>query len=258
MIVAGASEFDRQSAENARRQLEPYDKKYDIQYFVGLPHQELLEKLKRLPRTTIVLMLTVFSDPTGRLSVSPDLVPQITSASAAPVYTPYDASLGRGVVGGHTNSLEAVGNEIADLTFKILSGKHPSSTPPRSTSANADRVDWRQLKRWKFSEQALSSDTEVRFREFTIWEQYHWHIAAIIAILMAQGSAITWLQLERRRRQRAETDLRQRLSEVIHLNRTAVTGALSASVAHELNQPLGAILSYAEAASIYLKATRPI
>ena len=45
--------------------------------------------------------------------------------------------------------------------------------------------------------------------------------------------------------------------EVIHLNRTALTGALSASVAHELNQPLGAIQSYAEAASLYLKADPP-
>jgi signal transduction histidine kinase len=45
--------------------------------------------------------------------------------------------------------------------------------------------------------------------------------------------------------------------EVIHLNRTAVAGALSASVAHELNQPLGAIQSHAEAALLYLHADPP-
>jgi C4-dicarboxylate-specific signal transduction histidine kinase len=47
-------------------------------------------------------------------------------------------------------------------------------------------------------------------------------------------------------------ELRRRLLEVIHLNRTATAAALSASVAHELNQPLGAIQSYAEAAELYL------
>jgi signal transduction histidine kinase len=51
--------------------------------------------------------------------------------------------------------------------------------------------------------------------------------------------------------------LRQRLLEVIHLNRTATAGALSASVAHELNQPLAAIQSSAEAAELYLKAEPP-
>jgi signal transduction histidine kinase len=45
--------------------------------------------------------------------------------------------------------------------------------------------------------------------------------------------------------------------EVIHLNRTALTGALSGAVAHELSQPLGAIQSYADAASRNLKADPP-
>jgi signal transduction histidine kinase len=51
--------------------------------------------------------------------------------------------------------------------------------------------------------------------------------------------------------------LRARLLEVIHLNRTATAGALSASVAHELNQPLAAIQSYAEAATLYLESDPP-
>ena len=72
-----------------------------------------------------------------------------------------------------------------------------------------------------------------------------------------QAAVITWLFFERRRRQVAEVELRQRVLEVIHLNRTAVAGALSASIAHELNQPLGAIRSYAEAAALYLKADPP-
>ena len=68
---------------------------------------------------------------------------------------------------------------------------------------------------------------------------------------------IVWLYLERRRRRIVEVELRQRLLEVIHLNRTATASALSASVAHELNQPLGAIQSSAEAAELYLNADPP-
>jgi signal transduction histidine kinase len=118
-------------------------------------------------------------------------------------------------------------------------------------------VDWRQLKRWNISESRLPPGSEVRFREFSLWEQYRWQIIAVLAILLAQATMITWLVLEQRRRRIAEAKLRQRLLEVIHLNRTATAGALSASVAHELNQPLGAIQSYAEAAALYLKADPP-
>jgi len=65
------------------------------------------------------------------------------------------------------------------------------------------------------------------------------------------------LDLERRRRCAAELELRQRLMQVVHLNRSAIAGALSASVAHELNQPLATIQNTAEAAILYLKAGPP-
>ena len=87
------------------------------------------------------------------------------------------------------------------------------------------------------------------------WYQYRWLIIASLAALLA--ATIMWLFFERRRRRIDQIELRQRLIEVIHLNRTATAGALSASVAHELNQPLGAIQSYAEAAELYLKAEPP-
>ncbi len=51
-----------------------------------------------------------------------------------------------------------------------------------------------------------------------------------------------------------KSESRNRLHEVIHLERVAAVGAISASVAHELNQPLGAILLNAETAELLLSA----
>lgn len=104
VVIAGATEFDQQSAQIARRQLAPYEQKYDTKYLVGLRYDELLENLKRLPRDTIVIVLTMFADSTGRLFISPEVVQDITTAAAAPVYSPYQTYLGRGVVGGRMNS----------------------------------------------------------------------------------------------------------------------------------------------------------
>jgi signal transduction histidine kinase len=97
----------------------------------------------------------------------------------------------------------------------------------------------------------------VHFREPNVWERYRWQILATAAILLGQAAVITGLVVERRRRQAAEFEVRQRLLEVLHLNRTAVAGALSTSFAHELGQPLGAIHSYADAAMLYLKQSPP-
>jgi signal transduction histidine kinase len=49
-----------------------------------------------------------------------------------------------------------------------------------------------------------------------------------------------------------QVELRRRLLEIVHLNRQADAAAMAATIAHELNQPLGAILSNTEAADISL------
>ena len=85
------------------------------------------------------------------------------------------------------------------------------------------------------------------FKEKTLWEEHWPQIPATLAVIAAQGIVIAGLLFERRRRRAAELELRVRLLELVHLNQSATAGALSASIAHELNQPLGAIRSNAEA-----------
>jgi PAS domain S-box-containing protein len=58
-------------------------------------------------------------------------------------------------------------------------------------------------------------------------------------------------------RKRAELEAAQQRSELTHLSRVASLGQLSGSLAHELNQPLGTILSNAQAALRMLSADAP-
>jgi two-component system, LuxR family, sensor kinase FixL len=58
------------------------------------------------------------------------------------------------------------------------------------------------------------------------------------------------------RKQAEAESLRQRV-ELAHVARVSTMGELAASVAHELNQPLGAILANAEAADLFLNQDPP-
>jgi PAS domain S-box-containing protein len=58
-------------------------------------------------------------------------------------------------------------------------------------------------------------------------------------------------------RKRIESELQRNREELAHMTRVATVGELTASVAHELNQPLSAILSNAEAAEMFLMAEPP-
>jgi signal transduction histidine kinase len=68
---------------------------------------------------------------------------------------------------------------------------------------------------------------------------------------------ITGLLYERRRRHDAEVLSRQRMAELAHVNRYSMAGELTATIAHELNQPLGSILVNTETAELMIKSPDP-
>ena len=141
------------------------------------------------------------------------------------------------------------------LALQVLGG-NPSSGPV-VTGRSMVLFDWRQLQRWKISESRLPPGSEILFREPTVWDTHRWQIVTIAAVILAQAVLILWLLLEHRRRRRLEIEGRQRMAELAHMNRQATAGHLSASIAHELNQPLGAILNNVEAAKLMVASAAP-
>jgi signal transduction histidine kinase len=77
---------------------------------------------------------------------------------------------------------------------------------------------------------------------------------AATAVILLLSVLTAGLLLEHRRRYRAEMAARQYLATMAHMDRRAAMGELTTSLAHELNQPLAAILRNAEAARLLLRS----
>ena len=223
----------------------------------GLSYEKLVAQLSGVPRDAIVILLTVFADSEGKAFIPAEVAGPLSALSPAPVYAPYDTYIGRGIVGGFVETFDAVGIAAADLVLEILAGRDPATLPPRANPGQTYRVDHGAMRRWQLRDSDLPAGTVVLFKEASIWDRYQWQVMTALAVVLLQAALITWLLFERRQRRRAQLESQRRLLEVIHLNRAATAGALSASVAHELNQPLGAILSNAEAAEVLLTKTPP-
>jgi signal transduction histidine kinase len=257
IVVAGTSDFDVQLLEQARSEFGAYEGRFSFTYLTKLPLRELLAQVSHLPSQTIVLYTTLFRDGTGEPFVPHDVAERLSAASNAPVYGFLDQYLEHGLVGGHLYSVAMHGVAAARLGLRVLDGAEPSELPVVAFGASETLFNWGQLKRWGIDESRLPPGSKIRFRPLTAWDQYGWQIIAIFVALLLQAAAISWLLFERHRRKRAELESRGRMLEVIHLNRTAAAGVLSASIAHEINQPLGAILSNAEAAELLLTGNPP-
>jgi signal transduction histidine kinase len=121
----------------------------------------------------------------------------------------------------------------------------------------APKYDWREMQRWGISESNLPPGSEIVFRERDLWQQYRWQIALLAAVIVIQAGLISGLLHERRRRRLAEVESRQRLAELAHVNRYSAVGELTTTLAHELNQPLGSILTNTETAELMLKQSSP-
>ncbi|QKK20419.1 sensor histidine kinase [Rhizobium indicum] len=253
-IVGGSSDFDRSWLTTTRADLKQFSKSFDTTtYLEDLTIDEFVERASRVPPDSIIIALTVFKDKTGRNFVPRDAIRQISATASAPVYGPYQTYIDHGVVGGNTVTFDALGRTVGDLVIDAIAGKPVSDLEAPQTYI----ADVRQLRRWGLAEEDLPPGTVPMYREKSLWEE-HWVIlVAASGLLLAQASIISVLLLERRRRRVAERSARLHLLEAVHLNQSATAGALSSSIAHELNQPLSAIRNNAEAASVLLRSANP-
>ena len=89
--------------------------------------------------------------------------------------------------------------------------------------------------------------------------EYRWHQTRGEALRDPQGKIIQWygLSIDIDERKRAEDRLRDTSMKLSRASRIATVAELSASIAHELNQPLMAVLGNAQAAKRWLAANPP-
>jgi len=156
--------------------------------------------------------------------------------------------LGHGIVGGRLIDFEMQGVRAGELALRLLRGEKLGPADIVAKDANVYMFDWRQLRRWGLKENRLPSGSVIRFRQPSVWEQYRWTIVGALALIALESLLIAALVVQRARRRRAEAETAVQRGQLAHAQRVTAMGALAATLAHEINQPLGAIVSNAEAA----------
>ena len=179
-----------------------------------------------------------------------DLVASLTRLASAPVYGIARNWVGNGIVGGAVMQFGDDGMRTGRLLVRVLQRGPGEPMPPPEVAATPVVVDWRELQRWHLSEDRLPPNTEIIFRTPSLWERYRTTVLVTLGLLLLQSALIAWLLLERRGRRRSQAALREsearadeQRRELAHLGRVALVGELSTALAHEMKQPLAAILT---------------
>jgi two-component system, LuxR family, sensor kinase FixL len=105
----------------------------------------------------------------------------------------------------------------------------------------------------------VSGEFEAEYRVLAQDGATRWIVARGQVERGAQGKPLRLrgVSVEVSERKQAEAELRRLQSELAHVSRVSTMGQIASSLAHELNQPLGAILRNAEAAQLLLQSDPP-
>jgi len=256
-IINGNSPNEKYWQKEMQRELQPLDGRVEIRWYDELSYEDVLKQTASLPPHSAIFWYQMIVDAAGVAHEGDRALTRLYATANAPIFTHDDAFFGQEIIGGPMHSALGGSRRAMAVAMRILDGERPGDikTPPSDFAP--PKFDWRELQRWNISASRLPSGSEVLFREPTVWERYSWQIAFTIALILAQAGLISVLLLEHRRRQFAEVQSRQRMAELAHVNRFSTAGELTASIAHEINQPLGAILTNAETADAILNCPSP-
>jgi signal transduction histidine kinase len=257
-FISGTSDFDKRYLARAKEAVKPFMPHLEPHYIDGLSRDDTVAEVRKIEADSIVVYLSMLRDGTGQFSVpSSSMVTRVSEASRAPVYSAAHSQYSRGPVGGSTSRLDAHGRSAGVLARRILQGADAEAIPAHTEPPPECMVDGRALDRWGIAVSHVPGRCQVMFGLGDSARRYAWPIAGLVIIVVLETILIWALVVQRRQRRIAEAEAHQRRTEMNHAARLAMGGVLTAGIAHEINQPLGAIMGNADAAAIILRSDTP-
>jgi signal transduction histidine kinase len=247
-VVMGASPWERSLYPAVDEELAPLAGRVELIDLKGLPFAELERRLAALPGDAIIFFHTFYVDGEGKRFVSMQIIDRIHASIQRPLFTVHGLAVGHGAVGGSVIDYDRLGKDLGSIALRALRGDPLSEIPPREADASDLELDARELAHFHVPERWIPPGAAIQFREPSLWDRYRFQAIGAVAGISLEGALIAVLLVERRRRARAQAMTTAVLASMAHLNRVSSMGDLASSLAHEINQPLAAILSTAQAA----------
>jgi signal transduction histidine kinase len=257
MVVVGTSPTEQFWREEIGRVVKPLTNRVSLTWTNNLSLDDLLKKAAALPPHSAIFWELMIVDAAGVVHEGNTALARLRAVSSAPIFSYDESFFGHEIVGGPLLKVLDSSRQTAAVAVRILGGEKASDIKITPIGFSRPKFDWREMQRWGISESRLPLGSEILFRELTAWERYRWQITSILLALLVQSAMIAWLLVEQLRRRRAETRSRKLSLDVIHLNRAAEAGALSASFAHDLGQPTLAIALNTQRVENLLSKDRP-
>ena len=256
-VVIGNSPIEKYWLGQLQETFQSFRDRVAFTWFNQLSIADMEKRVEALPPRSAVYFFLLAIDAAGVPHEEQKALTRLNAVSNSPIFSFSDSFFGHGIVGGPLLSVQDYSRQTASIAVRLLRGEAPSDIRMPPVGFSTPKFDWREMQRWGISESRLPPGSEIHFRDPTAWEQYRLQIVAICAALLALAALVGWLIYEIGRRHRAEIQSRSSMAELTYMDRRASAEQRSATLAHEINQPLAGIATRASAALRWLRMEKP-
>ena len=257
VVIGGKSESDQRTLARIQKATAESPGRLSFEFWTNQPFSEIQTNAKAIPSNSAILLSTIFEDGAGQTVYMTHAARMLSPPASAPVYSVSQGAIGSGALGGAVVDPRGLGTQAARLGLEMLKGEATDRPAVVQSTDSILTVDWAVLERWHIDPDLLPKECAIANREPSIWEEHKVLIGAGLAVILAQALTIAALVAQHLRRRRAEAEILRQRDELAHVTRVSTMGQLASSLAHEINQPLGAILRNAEAAELFLQREKP-
>jgi signal transduction histidine kinase len=257
-VVAGPNPLEQQLGRTAIAEVARQAPRAAVIDFTGpVEWSALLSRLAMLPEHTLVLPVGLSADASGRAIDQVHALQIGARVANAPVFTLNRSTFGAGTVGGSRIDFERTGEIAGEQAARLLAGQSVREVGQMRLHPTSKVLDERALLRWQISQARVPEGVEILNRSPSLWRDFRGQFLATAAAFATLLAVLALMVVERRRRRRAERLAQHQLAALARMERAATIGQLSASLAHEVNQPLGAVINYARGAERLLNQQPP-
>jgi signal transduction histidine kinase len=224
----------------------------------GISIDSVMRRIVQLPDDGMVVIVSYNEDINGLPFTTPEVANLIAKVSKVPFFILGGDSFPKdgGAIGGYVINYINVGREFGRAANQIIRGADPESIAIDNSLLYQYIFDWRELKKWDLLEsKAIPAQSIFLNQEHSFFYLYKWYIIGLTVFMVLQTLIIIYLIRAYKTQKRVKQQLLENqvmFNRIVREDRLSKMTTLTASLSHELNQPLTAILSFAQAGIRFL------
>ena len=207
-VVSGVSTSSIINQAQLRNLMPAYEDRVDFIDLSVKNINELTQALRELPEKTVILYISYYLTPGGKTLTVPESTSLVFKNSNLPIYSPWEYTLGNGVLGGMMLSGWDQGRIASETALRILGGVPADKIPVLRNSTIQPVFDYKILKHFGIPLSKVPKKAVIRNEPQTIYYKYKTFLWAVMGFILYQTVTIFLLIRIIARRKRAEASLR--------------------------------------------------